>query len=1017
MSSSSAASGVCTTCRSRIVTTASGDLGCLSCLLRTGSEEESVETMNSAPPASFGAYVIARHEDGSPHELGRGAMGITFLAEDASLQRPVALKIIKGDFAQPGSDARERFMREARAAAALRHPNVAIVYQFGLDDETGQYFCAMELIEGETLEERVRRTGPLDLTTVLTVARQVTAALAAAESCGVVHRDLKPGNIMITAGKDAGKTTVKVIDFGVAKALQEAPDARTLTHGGFVGTPAFSSPEQMQGAAVDVRSDIYSLGATLACLLTGRMPPPDRTMGLAAAIQQLKSARVPFTVIKLLSSMLAEEPAARPGVETLAKELECISRQPSSGRRFVPYLAIAAYVIVSWLLTQAASILFPTFEAPAWVIKVFVTALILGFPIALILAWAFELTPEGIKRAEDVPPHQSITPRTGRKLLGITVVLAVIAAGLLAFQFLHPKSVTSGDPAKTAAPTPTSASVAIPEQSIAVLPFENLSRDPDNAFFASGIQDEILTRLAKIGALKVISRTSTQQYQSKPGNLSEIGKRLGVAHILEGSVQKAGNAVHINVQLIKAASDAQVWAEIYDRKLDDIFGVEGEVATAIAEALSAKVTGREKQTITAKLTNNPEAYDAYLRGLTLFSKTDDFRITSAKPFFEQAVHLDPGFATAWALLSRLRALEFFFNGADAQRAAARVALDAGLRLKPDLLEVQLAQVYFQYHVEKNYDVAAARFEQLLGKWPNNAEILEALGYIVRRQGHWDKARAYWDQAVALDPLSERALQGAFDVRTMTRDFDGALRFINEVLNIAPDRADFIASKALLYQQVGELDQAEAVLRGLPPGPKDLASIAAITNQARFRRSYAGAISQLEGLLQLHQATGSRGFTFSNLHENLGDMRRLSGDERGARNNYLQARDELLVMLKAQADIPAGALDGARAGIYDALATVYSGLGDRDAAMQYADRAVNLLPVAKDAVGGYGPEATRALVEARFGDRDRAIPAFERLLKLPGFLTPGFLRLMSVDPDFDLLRGDPRFEKLCQEKKP
>lgn len=361
MSSSSAAGRVCPTCGSRIVTTASGDLGCLSCLLRTGSEEKSVEPTTSAMPASFGPYVIARREDGSFEELGHGVMGITFLAEDVSLQRPVALKIIKADFAQSGSDARERFMREARAAAALRHPNVATVYQFGLDDESGQYFCAMELIEGETLEERVRRTGPLDLTTVLAIARQVTAALAAAESCGLVHRDLKPGNIMITAGKDAEKITVKVIDFGVAKALHEAPDARTLTHGGFVGTPAFSSPEQMRGAAVDVRSDIYSLGATLACLLTARIPPPGRTTGSAALNQQLKSAGVPFALSKLLGSMLAEEPAARPSVQTLARELESISGHPSTEKRFVRHLAIAAVLVA----LAAGSLFFLTRQPPS----------------------------------------------------------------------------------------------------------------------------------------------------------------------------------------------------------------------------------------------------------------------------------------------------------------------------------------------------------------------------------------------------------------------------------------------------------------------------------------------------------------------------------------------------------------------------------------------------------------------------------------------------------------------------
>ncbi|MGI8481843.1 MAG: tetratricopeptide repeat protein, partial [Chthoniobacterales bacterium] len=214
------------------------------------------------------------------------------------------------------------------------------------------------------------------------------------------------------------------------------------------------------------------------------------------------------------------------------------------------YKVAVAYAVVAWLLMQIATQIFPFFEIPNWAVRLVVLLLILGFPVALILAWAFELTPEGIKRAEDVAPNQSITPRTGRKLLWITAVLAVIAAGLLVFQFLHSKSVTPGNPVKTSAPTPTAASVAIPEQSIAVLPFDNLSRDPENAFFASGIQDEILTRLAKIGALKVISKTSTQQYQSNHGNLSEIGTRLGVAHILEGSVQKAGNAVHIHVQMI-----------------------------------------------------------------------------------------------------------------------------------------------------------------------------------------------------------------------------------------------------------------------------------------------------------------------------------------------------------------------------------------------------------------------------------------------------------------------------------
>ena len=539
-----------------------------------------------------------------------------------------------------------------------------------------------------------------------------------------------------------------------------------------------------------------------------------------------------------------------------------------------------------------------------------------------------------------------------------------------------------------------------------MLPFDNLSRDPDNAFFASGIQDEIRVRLAKIGALKVISRTSTQQYQSKPGNLSEIGRQLGVANILEGSVQKAGNVVHINVQLIRAATDEPLWAESYNRKLDDIFGVEGEVATAIAEALNAKVTGNEKQAITAKATNNPEAYAAYLRGVALYRKgasPEGYR--SAQQFLEQSVLLDPAFATAWALLVRVDALQFFnaYDVTEARRGATRSALDTALRLQPDLAEVQLAQGYYQYWVERDYNAATRRFEQLLGKWPNNSETLEALGLILRRQGHWDQSKTYLDRAIVLDPLSPALRQDAVQVRVFTRDFPAALRAIDDALNIWPDDVGLIANKALVYLQLGELDQAVALLNGLHPRPADLPAIIAITDQARFRRNYAGAISQLQGLLQLEQASESAGFTSSFLNLNLADLRRLSGDTSGAKTNYIQARDELLAMLKNQPN---------NADFYYSLASVYCGLGDREAAMNYAERAVNLMPVSKDALAGAFMETERALVEARFGDRDRAIPALARLLKLPGILTPTFLRL---DPDFDLLRDDPRFQKLCEEK--
>ena len=575
----------------------------MSCLLRAGigGEEEVVQDSTHEAlegDGHFGVYEIDRREDGSLCELGRGAMGVTYRATDTSLQRKVALKIIKIDFAERSADARERFMREARAAAALRHENIATVYQFGMRLETGQYFYAMELIEGETLEDRVHRAGPLDARATIKIAQQVTSALAAAEKHGLVHRDLKPANLMLvsTDGETADVTNntkllVKIIDFGLAKAIHTQTDPKSLTHDRFVGTPAFASPEQFEHSALDVRSDIYSLGETLWFALTGKTPFAGRTMeeihraqkSNVLPIEQLKAAHVPSRLRSLLESMLAFEPASRPGSHELAARLHLCSEKRSfftELKRRNVYKVAVAYAVAAWLLIQAASILFPTFDAPPWLMQIFVVILVIGFLAALVFSWAFEITPEGIVRESEVEHGKPITRRTGRKIVAMTVVLAIFAAGLLIFQVLRARS--------TMAPRQSEAATAIPEKSIAVLPFENRSEDKTNAYFADGIQDEILTRLSKIADLKVISRTSTQLYQSKPHNLREIAKQLGVANILEGGVQKAGDQVRVNVQLVNAQTDSHLWAETYDRKLTDIFGVESEIAKGIADVVAGE---------------------------------------------------------------------------------------------------------------------------------------------------------------------------------------------------------------------------------------------------------------------------------------------------------------------------------------------------------------------------------------------------------------------------------------------
>src|SRR5262245_8633898 len=624
----------CPNCGDVLEETFGGELSCTSCLLRAGIRSQQDAAHDSTPDTFegrvlFGVYEIDCHPDGSLYELGRGAMGVTYRATDTSLERKVALKIIKTDIAERSVDARERFVREARVAAALRHKNIATVYEFGMRLETGQYFYAMELIEGETLDERVHRAGPLDAGATIGIAEQVTSALATAEKCGLVHRDLKPANLMLVnaadtevmgsdqSGSKRSKMralrkskipVVKIIDFGLAKALHAATDPKSLTHDGFVGTPAFASPEQFEHSALDVRSDIYSLGETLWFALTGKTPFAGRTLSdiqhaqksNAPPLEQLKAAHVPHRLKSLLESMLAFEPASRPSTRELAARLQRCS-------------------------------------------------------------------PE--------------TRRTRRTRLAL-VSAALLALGMSALFVFQPLRIQRG----------------IPEKSIAVLPFENLSGQKENIYFADGVQDEILTGLTKVADLKVISRTSTLQYKSSASrNLREIAKTLGVAHVLEGTVQHAGGRVRINAQLIDARTDSQLWAERYDRDIADVFAIESEVAGKIVAQLQAQISPVEKAAIEQKPTADLTAHDLYIRAKMLittavFSAPQAENLSEAVRLLNEAIERDPAFALAYYQLAHAHDL-LYFTGSDhtlARLAMANAAIQSLLRLRPNMGEGHLA---------------------------------------------------------------------------------------------------------------------------------------------------------------------------------------------------------------------------------------------------------------------------------------------------------------------------------------
>jgi TolB-like protein/class 3 adenylate cyclase/tetratricopeptide (TPR) repeat protein len=605
-----------------------------------------------------------------------------------------------------------------------------------------------------------------------------------------------------------------------------------------------------------------------------------------------------------------------------------------------------------------------------------------------------------------------------RNFVPIAVAVALIAAALLGYK-LWPLAARS--PMEGGAPaTPGSASQSglagvrpsIPEKSIAVLPFENLSSDKENAYFADGIQDEILTRVSKIADLKVISRTSTQHYKSAPDNLPEIARQLGVAHILEGSVQKSGDAVRVNVQLIKAANDSHIWADTFDRKLTDIFSVESEVAKAVAEQLRAHLSGREEQVIAAKPTDNPEAYDAYLRGLAYTLKAGLIPANSlgAQKYLKEAVRLDSKFAIAWARLSYTDARGYItatLQPTVALREEARQSAETAVTLQPNLGEAVLAKGQYYYGCLRDYDTALRYFEQARPLLPNSSRIPQSLAYVARRRGQWDQSESYFIEAERFDPrdvalLSQHALS-----YMCVRHFPEALRKNDQILNITPDDVDTLATKAAIAQAEGDLPRAAALLALLRPAADLNQALETQVYQAILERHPGPIIPRLKEILAKPDPT--LGYINGELRFYLGWAQEVAGDHPAAQETWREARRELEPFLKEQPE---------NFGLIGCLALTNMALGDKAAALTLAERAMAAVPMEKDAINAPSAMEFFARVAAQMGEPDRAIAALQKLLSIPGQgalaeavpLTPALLRL---DPMFNPLRNDPRFQKLCE----
>ncbi len=707
-------------------------------------------------------------------EIGRGGQGVVFRARQKSLNRTVALKVIS--LGQWASKAHlKRFRLEAEAAARLEHPGIVPIHEVGERD--GQCYFSMKFIEGGQLDE-VTKPEPMSIRQAVELIAKVTRTVHYAHEHGILHRDIKPGNILLDANSEPHLT-----DFGLARLVEtESTVTRTME---VLGTPSYMAPEQAVGdnAAISSVTDVYGLGAVLYQLLTGQPPFAGGTT---------------YETIKLLLDTEPRQPRQlNPKIDRDLSTicLKCLEKDPT--RRYSSALGLAED-LERWLKHE---------------------------PIQARRTGIFARGKKWVRR------------NPSRALLAASLVALAAAAGWIVWksEFIrHP--VTNG---------------------VAVLPFENLSPDSDNAYFADGIQEEILTRLASIAGLKVISRTSTQQYQSKPRNLRQIAKQLGVANILEGSVQKAADQVRVNVQLINAQTDSHLWADTYDRKLTDIFGVESEIAKRIADSLQAKLTGREEQTLAVKPTNNPEAYDAYLRGLAFEARNGAWidLLIKAIGFYERAVQFDPKFALAWARLSRAEALLYFRNArsGDNMRDAAKKALENAQKLAPDSPETLLALGCYQYWVLDDYGPAKTTFGRVSKMLPGNSEVAAALGRVARAEGHWDQSIDYFEKALALDPLNAELLAETAWYYGMLGQFPTALKLYDQALDITPNDPDVMASKANIYQAQGNLEQAARCLSQITAQTPGV--LESKITQFMFERNYGEAIRLLQARLAQLQTEG------------------------------------------------------------------------------------------------------------------------------------------------------------------
>src|SRR5438094_109165 len=649
------------------------------------------------------------------------------------------------------------------------------------------------------------------------------------------------------------------------------------------------------------------------------------------------------------------------------------------------YRVAAAYIIAAGGVIQLASAAFPAWELPNWALRLVISLLLLGFPIALMLAWAYDITPQGV-RATPTPAVPGSHRRRNIIMLVATGMIVSAAAGF----FLLPR-----------------VSAHKVDKSIAVLPFENLSDDKDNAYFGDGIQDDLLTNLAKIRDLKVISRTSVMSYRGKASNLREIGKALGVGTILEGSVRRIGNRVRVNVQLINAENDEHIWAEDYDRELTDVFAIQTDLAQKIASELQAKLSPGEKTQMQRKPTENGEAYLAFVQAHNLSCAVEDLgKLKQSEQLYERAIELDPNFALAIARYSQLQSwIVHTFERTPERREKAQSLAERALQLQPDLPEAHLARGYSYYWGDNNYDAALKEFEIAQRGLPNESEVYLAVGAIQRRQGKWADSTTNLEKAASLNPKDIWALQNLAFNYQMLRNFDKANATIDRALAFDRTALGPLEVKCqLAVAEKGDFSVTEKAFEAVKSVPmsaeQKLKTATSRADVFLLERRYTEGLQAAESLPD-DQLAALPGALFGKYYS-VGFARKALHDEAGARDAFLKAKNAVEEQLQRSPDVEKTHIQ---------LARVLAQLGEKDAALAEAQRATELLPESKDAFGGPEITAGAAEVYSILGENDRAIESLDGLLSRPSAVT---VESLKVNPIWDPLRSDPRFQTLLQK---